>query len=48
MNEPLTIKMTDKKGDTDFYLYIMGDDPQIKKVITFLQSYLKLSKEHKK
>ena len=46
--EPLQIKMTDKKGETEFYLYIKGDDPQIKKIITFLQNYLKLSKEHKK
>jgi len=39
---PLEIKMTGKNGELDFYLYIRGDNKRIKKVISFLQDYLKI------
>ena len=48
MSEPLQIKMTGKNGETDFYLYVKGEDKQINEVIKFLQKYLELSKKHNK
>jgi len=46
-NEPLIMKMTGKNGETDFYLYIKGEDKNIRKVIGFLQKYLTLCKVKK-